>query len=246
MITVIEADGIPDILYADTETRHAFIAWRGRQFKTDRLEALALSFENEDIRALAFLRIFDIYMELGQKDSAVRILENIATLNLSMPHVLEKINLAQCRFAYHFYDRELMEQLKANLTGNSMQTVAYLTLFENLSIKDAKVATMQLTDHAYQNPFFEPGVIEAVKHLNNVSGDKDKAYELLLNSVNINPFSLELNQAYALQCLRVGLKSYAMDAREELRHTLNSVSFRTFDQEFVELLEKTNADSSFW
>jgi hypothetical protein len=192
------------------------------------------------------LRIFDIYMELGQKDSAVRILENIATLNLSMPHVLEKINLAQCRFAYHFYDRELMEQLKANLTGNSMQTVAYLTLFENLSIKDAKVATMQLTDHAYQNPFFEPGVIEAVKHLNNVSGDKDKAYELLLNSVNINPFSLELNQAYALQCLRVGLKSYAMDAREELRHTLNSVSFRTFDQEFVELLEKTNADSSFW
>jgi tetratricopeptide (TPR) repeat protein len=245
MIEVIEAEDIQDVLYADTETRYSFIAWRGREFSPELLEALALSFENEDIRALAFLSIFDIYLDLRQRESAVRMLENIATLNLSMPHVLENIDLAQCRFAYHFYDQELMDRLKVNLKGNSLHTRAHLTLFENLSLKDTEAAVLQLAIQAGQNPFFEPGVIEAVKQLNNL-GDKDKAYELLLNAVNINPFSTELNQAYALQCLRVGLKSYAMDTREELRQTMNSVSFRTFDQKFDEVLAESSTESTIW
>lgn len=246
MLGAIVAGSINDVLYADTETRHAFITWRGRAFDTDQLEALALSFESEDVRALAFLSIFDIYLELGQKDQAVRMLEKVGALNIGLAHVLEKINQAQCKFAYHFYEQELMETLKVNLEGKSLQARAYLNLFENLSIKDTEEGARKLSLEAYQNPFFEPGVIEAVKHLNNVVGDMDRAYEILLNAVNINPFSLELNQAYALQCLRVGLKSYAMETREELRQTMNSVAFRTFDQKFNELLEKTDADASIW
>jgi tetratricopeptide (TPR) repeat protein len=246
MVSVLNANSIRDILNADTESRYSFIAWRGRQFNPDQLEALAQSFENEDVRALAFLCIFDIYLELEQKDHAVRVLEKTAILNLNMEHVLEKINLAQCRFAYHFYDRELMERLRLNLKDGGPHVAAYLKLFENLLMEDKNVAVANLAAQAYVNPFFEAGVVEAVKYLNDVAGDKDKAYEILLNAVNINPFSLEISQAYALQCLRVGLKTYAMEAREELRQTMNSVSFRTFDQKFNEVLNESSTESSNW
>jgi hypothetical protein len=99
---------------------------------------------------------------------------------------------------------------------------------------------------ARKNPFFEPGVQAAVDYLNARDAHNDEAYNLLLNAVNTNPFSDQLNKAYALQCLRVGLKSYAMEAREELRQTMNSVAFRTFDMEFNNVMAEYDLKTSTW
>ena len=96
------------------------------------------------------------------------------------------------------------------------------------------------------NLFFEPGVLESVKYFNEEIGDPDLAYEILLNAVNLNPFSIELNKAYALQCLKVGLKSYALDTREELRSMMPSVMFRTFEQEFNAIMAEIESKSSVW
>jgi len=80
---------------------------------------------------------------------------------------------------------------------------------------DSLAAISSFVEEATMNPFFEPGVYEAVKYLNGLNGGEGQAYDLVLNAVNMNPFSTGLNKAYALQCVRVGLRSYAMDVREE-------------------------------
>jgi hypothetical protein len=246
MIDVFEANSIDDVLYADTETRFSFIAYRSREFDAEKLEALVLSFENEDAQSLALLHLFDVYAELNQKGKSLEMLEKAGAMNISMSHVIDRINLAQCQFAYDFEDQEIKDRLRENLESEDRFVGDYIELFDIMSLNDSALAIARFKQLGQKNPFFEPGVLEAVKYLNGYDGQSNEAYDLLLNAVNLNPFSLQLNKAYALQCLRVGLKSYAMETREELRQTLNSVAFRTFDMEFTSIMAEYDLKTSTW
>jgi hypothetical protein len=246
MIEVIEAGSIDDVLYADTQTRFSFIAYRSREFDVEQLEALVLSFENADAQALAILHLFDVYAELRRKEKALEMLEKLGTLSISLPHVIDKINLAQCQFAYQFRDEEIMERLRLNLESEDQLVVSFMELFDIMTEQDSAKAMTRFRQLARKNPFFEPGVQAAVDYLNARDAHNDEAYNLLLNAVNTNPFSDQLNKAYALQCLRVGLRSYAMEAREELRQTMNSVAFRTFDMEFNNVMAEYDLKTSTW
>jgi tetratricopeptide (TPR) repeat protein len=246
MLAVIVAERIDDVLYADTETRYSFIAYRSREFDTQQLEALVLSFENEDVQAMAFNRLFDVYLELGRQEQALSILEKLSQLNISMPKVLQEINLAQCRYAYYFNEKEIMERLRQNLPGDDMHVNNFLQLFSSMNQPDTLEAIRGFVSAAEKNPFFEPGIYEALKYLNNIEGHADQAYELVLNAVNTNPFSIALNKAYALQCIRAGLISYAMDTKEELRQMMTSVAFMTFEQEFDRVMAEYETESSTW
>jgi lipopolysaccharide biosynthesis regulator YciM len=246
MIHVIEANSIEDVLYADTETKFSFIAYRRREFDTEKLEALVLSFENGDAEALALLSLFDVYTELKQKEKAMEMLEKAGSLSVSLPHVIDKINLAQCQFAYSFEDKEVRDLLRLNLQSSDRSVRNFIELFDIMNLTDSIQAIERFRKMAKRNPFFEPGVQEAVDFLNTQDAYVDEAYSLLLNAVNLNPFSIQLNKSYALQCLRVGLKSYAMDAREELRQAMNSVAFRTFDVEFNNTMAEYDLKTSTW
>ncbi|MDZ7604003.1 MAG: hypothetical protein U5K79_00110 [Cyclobacteriaceae bacterium] len=51
-----------------------------------------------------------------------------------------------------------------------------------------------LISMALRNPFFEPGVAEAVNYLNSTASKPEQAYEIILNAVTVNPYSKPLNQ----------------------------------------------------
>jgi len=246
MIEVIEANSIDDIQNADAETKISFIKYRIRAFDIERMEALALSLENEDAQALAFIKLLDINIELERQNKAIQNLEKIGELNISLPHVLEEINLAQCRYAYHFQEREVMDRMMDNLKSNDPRVNNFLDLFTTLNTTDSLQATQNYIDLAEKNPFFEPGVMEAVEYLNQNEKKFDKAYEILLNAVNLNPFSIALNKAYAIQSIMVGLDSYAYETKEELKQMMNSVAFESFEKEFEEALTRYDVGTSDW
>jgi tetratricopeptide (TPR) repeat protein len=246
MIEVIEAGSIDKVLYADTQTRLSFIACRSREFDAEQLEALVLSFENTDAQALAILQLFDVYTELRQREKAIEMLEKLGNLSISLPHLIDKINLAQCQFAYQFEDLQMMERLRLNLESEDQIVVSYMELFHIMTEQDSAKVMIRFKQLAHRNPFFEPGLLSAVDYLNAADAHYDEAYDLLLQAAKLNPFSIQINKAYALQCLRVGLKSYAMEAREELRQTMNSVAFRTFDAEFSSVMAAYELKTSTW
>jgi len=106
MVDVIEAKTIGDVLYADDDSKLSFILFRGRDFDTDQLEALILSLENEDARALGFIQMLDIYIELVKRQKAIATMDKIGELNFSRPYVLDEINLGQCRYAFRFGEKD--------------------------------------------------------------------------------------------------------------------------------------------
>ena len=249
MIQVIEAGEIQDVFNADAEIRFSFLTYRLREFDLEKMEGLALGIENEDLKALSLIKLVHAYLELGQSKKALELLEEIGQLNISQLDVLEATNLVQCHYAYHERDIELMKRLFPNLKSDNFLVNNYLELFKNIvsakSDEKSKIAD-SFKKLALRNPFFEPGVMEAVRFFNQEIGDPNLAYEILLDAVRLNPFSIELNKRYALQCLEVGLRSYAMDTKEQLRAMMSSVTYRAFEVEFVEAMAKNDAKSLSW
>jgi len=249
MIDVINAKDISDILRKDTETKFSFLAYRYKEFNLKDLEDLVLKFESEDIQALGFLRIFYSYLELDQTQKAFDLLQKAGELNISKRDVLDEINLAQCKYAYKVSDPGIMQRLYTNLISENNEVNGYLNLFKKIA--ESKTITSKNSNRGflqlgYKNPFFEPGVLESVQFFNMEINDSDIAYDILLKAVKNNPFSIKLNKAYALQCLKVGLNSYAMDTRAELKSMMSSVMFKTFEEEFRNTMAEIESNSSTW
>ena len=173
----------------------------------------------------------------------------LGQLSISKVDVVEEINLAQCQYAFHTADESMQQRLYSNMQSDHLLANDYLQLFRIMAGSKAAGAESvagEMEQIGLKNPFFEDGILEAAAFFNNQIGDLDRAYDILLNSVNLNPFSIPLNRAYALQCLRVGLTNYAVDTMEELRSMMPSAMFQTFETEFLELMQEMESKSADW
>ncbi len=249
MIRISQMNNFDEILFAEASEKLAFIKYKYREVPIEKLQALALSIDNQNIQALAFLQLFDLYIELGDMQSAASSLVQLGELNLSEQRIVAEIDAAQCLYAYLTNDTALMAQLSNNLDKNSLLVSSYLTLFRERAKPQVEYDTLvqnDLISMALRNPFFEPGVTEAVNYLNAVAENPEHVYALLLKAVTINPYSRPLNQLYAIQCLKMGLKDYAMTTRDELRLTMSATSFSKFNLEFEKELGIYEAKREEW
>ena len=89
-------------------------------------------------------------------------------------------------------------------------------------------------DLGMNNPFDESRVILASKFFNKEAKDVDQAYEILLNAIEINPYSIRLLKAYILQAIRVGQPNYARIELLKLYDLMPETEYR----EFESLVEK--------
>ncbi len=109
--------------------------------------------------------------------------------------------------------QKLFSALEANISQDTARAAA---LFEEL---------------AYDNPFFEEGVLQSVRYFNS-RGDKFKSYDILLNAIDINKYSVELIKAYAMQALEIKQEDYAESAIIRLIDLMSPDDFRDFEKEF--------------
>jgi len=86
----------------------------------------------------------------------------------------------------------------------------------------------------FANPFRESEVLIAVSYFSNYLKNHDEAYAILLNAVEINPYSKRLLKTFILECVQVGLVNYA---RNELFKLYGLTSDREF-RDFEVILEK--------
>lgn len=249
MLDILKMQDLKDIIYADTERKFSFLKYRYKAFDFDILEELVFNFDSEDIQAMGITQIVDAYLDLDQSEKAFLLLQKAGELNISRSDVLDGINLAQCKYAYHVKDGEIMQRLYSNLKSDDLGVISYLEMFkflENSKSEENERLASRFENMGLKNPFFEPGVMESIGFFNQKMNDADKGYEILLNAVRLNPFSVELNKAYALQCLKVGLNSYAIDTKEELKTMMPSVMFKTFEQDFSNTMAEYEAKFSTW
>jgi hypothetical protein len=88
---------------------------------------------------------------------------------------------------------------------------------------------------ATADPFFEDGVVAAVRFFNEKGMDKVKTYSLLMSALDQNPNSIKLLKAYIVQAAYVGFEESAQDALDKLKTLLHPAAFVRFLDENPEI-----------
>ncbi|MBR9998448.1 MAG: hypothetical protein KFF73_05720 [Cyclobacteriaceae bacterium] len=81
------------------------------------------------------------------------------------------------------------------------------------------------------DPFFEPGILEAVKYYQEIKGDPYSAYNLLIRATEINRYSVPLYKRMVDLTLDMGLTEYAMDGLEILRDLLTAEEYLDYEDQ---------------
>lgn len=96
------------------------------------------------------------------------------------------------------------------------------------------------------NPFFEKGVLQAAKFFNQKGNDKDRAYEILRQSIGVNEYSPELIMAYIDQCLSMGLISYAEGTVIRLIDVLDAEAYQRYELDFEARKSQVESELNSW
>jgi len=178
--------------------------------------------------ALAFLTNIDAE-KLG-KDLAVRYQE--IRYWLAVNGFEEETGLAEyeelnSNHPFYLYD----QLLYANHSLQTGDTVALDSVYERL---------------ATWNPFFEEGVIAAVEYFSDYRKEDNYGYNLLVNALTVNLYSLSLNKYYIDYCLKEGLIDFARNRLEFMRSYLNDRAFEAYAKEIDAQIRRKELEIREW
>lgn len=96
-----------------------------------------------------------------------------------------------------------------------------------------------------KNPFFTPGILAAATFFNQ-HGESGEAYDILLDAIGLNEYSIELLKEYGRQCIRLNLDNYAMMALETLSSLMPGGELEEYRQELETLAVKVQEETEIW
>lgn len=174
-------------------------------------------FENTDYKATALVEMAERQLDFNRISTAVRYLNEAATLELTDNELTEKINHLRLKL---FATLNRVDQLEQEIKETSFSADQLLEklLYESLINQhkgDTTRAKAGFNLLAHFNPFFEDGVIAAANFFSKQNPDAFTAYNILAEAVQINTTSYRLWMAYAEEATRVGFDNYAVVALEE-------------------------------
>lgn len=98
----------------------------------------------------------------------------------------------------------------------------------------------------YRNPFYEEAVLGSSAYFRDKRGEPATAYDILLKALRFNPYSLRIQEAYMLQCLEMGLRSYAEAALQEYRQLAGEKAYTTFLPRYLSAIKAWEQSLDDW
>ncbi|HEX8041882.1 MAG TPA: hypothetical protein VF490_22200 [Chryseosolibacter sp.] len=179
---------------------------------------IANSFRNDNYKAQALLDRAERQHKAGNLVSATRYLNEINGLQLSDRDLFNNVRYASLRLLASRMEVPLLEKQMTGLTfddAHQLEKMLYTALISDANGEHAK-ARQYFSIVGTWNPYFEEGVLAAADFFRKEDKDKMKAYEILVEAIQVNADSYRLLTAYAREAERMGFSEYAASARERL------------------------------
>ena len=220
MIKTLSAATIKDMLGEAPLMQYNFIRYRSEGLDAEELNGFIQNMEDDNFRAACWLFLAEKFLRQGNKDASSGYLKRLEHMPFNNPYL--KTSFFKIKILLEIQKKDMAE-LQSLLNAVKKETAA-IKPYTDLAraCLEARYGTSPKADRlfesaGYRDPFFEPAVLEAARYFSRVKGDEEKAYDLLLNAANINEYSVEIQEAYILQCLRVGMLQYAEEAMNGLK-----------------------------
>jgi tetratricopeptide (TPR) repeat protein len=153
--------------------------------------------------------------------------EYVAIMNAS-DTVDSRINIARKLLAT---DVEVTKS-RLNTQFKNVISVSASNLLDEITVAESKndsIAVHQLnTVIGTLNPFFSEGVLASIDYFNQES-NHERAYEIIVNAMEVNLYSEDLVKAYIDQCFIMGFDSYAETGLLKLLDILSKEAYDNYE-----------------
>jgi tetratricopeptide (TPR) repeat protein len=246
ILQMLASKGPRDMINAHANLKYLFLRYRYMEFEPALIEGLILSFDNDNYKAMAYLDIIDDAIRRGDTGTASQQIYKLQKLNINSPDILAMIREQLIHFNIAINDLTALDQLiteKEEVTGNTDALAqAYLLAYRDKHPEAGAV----LEALGKQDPFDETAVLQAAAFFIGDNMDNEKAYNILLKAVNINSYSRQINEAYILQCLRVGLDNYAENALQKYKQFVPDTTYNEFLITYHRARESSALNAETW
>lgn len=108
----------------------------------------------------------------------------------------------------------------------------------NLDLVYEKLATW--------DPFFEEGIISAIDYFKNDRDRSNYSYNLLVNALTVNAYSLPLNKYFITFCLEEGLLDFAKNRLEFMESFMDEEAFFDYSREMEAIINMKETEMQQW
>jgi Flp pilus assembly protein TadD len=229
LIVLLTQNNKDSILSMHEPLRLQYFHLRKKDISEKELLTVFTSFENERIKFIASAEMMEFYINRGEGSKA----------NIFWQASAHDLNKAADEFGSLNYQYlrllaleknwdEIKNQIdKIYLNKNNQADKNYFkALVAQYAGEDANAERLFLSG-LKADPFNEDGVTWAADFFNSRKKYME-AYNILVESVRLNPYSVKILEAYAKQCILINIESYADFAMDKLEQLLPEKEFRQF------------------
>ncbi|NEM98232.1 tetratricopeptide repeat protein [Pontibacter burrus] len=212
------------------------------------VDALINAISEKELRRIALINRIDYLMNKHQWKSANKAIKETAPQLQPEGELRSRLNLQQLRLWNNTQNYDVLLDRMDNLHFTTHDRK--YKLYFKASIAAAKGRDREAAEKYRQAVklllYDEEVVKRAAAYFAEKEPDEMTAYEILLAGITYNPFSAELQKAYALESLNKGLNSYAEQALATLQDLLAEEEYTTFIKEFEQHREAVQQKLDNW
>ena len=211
------------------------------KYRNTRAENLQIirQMENPYYQMLAKIDLIEHQFRTGQIDGLAEAFAEVDKQGIDDEKLARKFLHLKLNWLAAQNDLQQLEALLAESDPEDHFLKAYLTakIAEGKDKQDEAFRAYQYI--ADKNPFKAHYIIDAARFFQEKIKDENLAYETILNASVINPYSIPLSKAFILQCIKMGLFSYAENELQRLATLTTPGDY----QEFLNLFQSLVAEN---
>ncbi|MDO6389685.1 hypothetical protein Q4E40_06075 [Pontibacter sp. BT731] len=212
------------------------------------VERIVKSVQEKDLRREALVAKVDYYMGKRQWKLANEAIKEAATELQPEGELRSKLNLQQMRLWLNTKNQEVLVKRMDNLyltPKDKRHKLYFRARIAEIKGRDREAA--ERYSQALKMLLFDENVVaDAAAFYARYSPGEMQAYDILLDGITYNPYSIKLYKAYALESLNRGLVNYADEALVSLQSLLPASEYSTFKEKFDKQRRAKEAEADQW
>ncbi len=198
-------------------------------------EKLLDSFVDTNLKALACSKLIARFLNQNNLDIATHLYSYVPT-NISNRFVGSEMHVQFLNLLLHrkSFDQLLEEANTLDFVSEDVYKVHLLQAKAYLAKRNFEKVDALIEQLDKEAPLYTDAIVFKSSYLNTFKKESEKAYDLLIEAIDINPTSIELKKQYTLIALDLYMDVFAETTLEELRYKLSKTAFDDFLKVYVE------------
>ncbi len=211
-------------------------------FPYDTFIAALHSISNESMKADLLIVKMKDQLKSGRLDHLDNLYNILNRLNITPGQLSVAKSDLDVAMALIYNDLNKIGEIKKNPTDELLKEWPFLNFPANST--DSLSLYNLYNEMGINNPFNIPSVMMAVSYFKEANNGQ-AAYDILINAIEVNPYSVPLLKAYALTTIEENIAEFGEDVLPRIAAIVSPNEYDQFAKQFYELKEASES-ASIW